>query len=102
MQADVIMVIGANVTEGQSVFAAQMKRRIRQGAKLIVVDPRVTEIVRLPHVQASYHLQIRPGTNVALINAIAHVVVTEGLTDEQFAASRCDPHQFEAWRKFVE
>ena len=91
MQADVIMVIGANVTEGHPVFAAQMKRRLRQGAKLIVVDPRVTEIVRLPHVQASYHLQLRPGTNVALINALAHVVVTEGLTDEAFAATRCDP-----------
>ncbi len=101
MQADVIMVIGANVTEGHPVFAAQMKRRIRQGAKLIVVDPRVTEIVRLPHVQAAYHLQIRPGTNVALINAIAHVVVTEGLADEEFAAARCDPHEFEAWKNFV-
>ena len=101
MQADVIMVIGANVTEGHPVFAAQMKRRIREGARLIVVDPRVTEIVRLPHVQASYHLQLRPGTNVALINAIAHVVVTEGLTDEAFAAARCDPHEFEAWKKFV-
>ncbi len=73
MSADVIMVIGANVTEGHPVFAAQMKRRLRQGAKLIVIDPRATEIVRLPHVQASYHLQLRPGTNVALINAIAHV-----------------------------
>jgi formate dehydrogenase major subunit len=101
MQADVIMVIGANVTEGHPVFAAQMKRRLRQGAKLIVVDPRVTEIVRLPHVQASYHLQIRPGTNVALINALAHIVVTEGLTDEAFAATRCDPIEFEAWKKFV-
>ena len=101
MQADVIMVIGANVTEGHPVFAAQMKRRIRQGARLIVVDPRVTEIVRLPHVEASYHLQIRPGTNVALINALAHVVVTEGLTDEAFAAARCDPHEFAAWKKFV-
>ncbi len=101
MQADVIMVIGANVTEGHPVFAAQMKRRIRQGAKLIVIDPRVTEIVRLPHVQASYHLQLRPGTNVAVINAIAHVVVTEGLTDEAFAAARCDPHEFDAWKKFV-
>ena len=101
MSADVIMVIGANVTEGHPVFAAQMKRRLRQGAKLIVIDPRATEIVRLPHVQASYHLQLRPGTNVALINAIAHVIVTEGLTDEAFAAARCDPHEFEAWKKFV-
>src|ERR1700719_1879762 len=101
MQADVIMVIGANVTEGHPVFAAQMKRRIRQGGQMVVVDPRHTEIVPLPHVQASYHLQIRPGTNVALINALAHVVVTEGLTDEAFAAARCDPHEFEAWKKFV-
>jgi formate dehydrogenase major subunit len=101
MQTDVIMVIGANVTEGHPVFAAQMKRRIRQGAGLIVVDPRVTEIVRLPHVQASYHLQIRPGANVALINALAHVVVTEGLTDEAFVAERCDPDEFAAWKKFV-
>src|SRR5258708_26723147 len=101
MQYDVIMVIGANVTEGHPVFAAQMKRRLRQGAKLIVVDPRVTEIVRLPHVAASYHLQLRPGTNVALINALAHVVVTEGMTDDAFVAERCDPHEFDAWKKFV-
>jgi formate dehydrogenase major subunit len=101
MQADVIMVIGADVTEGHPVFAAQMKRRIRQGARLIVVDPRVTEIVRLPHVNASYHLQVRPGANVALIDAFAHVVVTERLTDEAFAAARCDPYEFAAWKKFA-
>jgi len=88
MHADVILLIGANVTEGHPVFAAQMKRRLRDGAKLIVADPRVTEIVRLPHVAASYHLQLRPGTNVALINALAHVVVTEGMTDDAFAADR--------------
>src|SRR6202522_2896848 len=98
---DVIIVIGANPVAAPPVFASPLKRRIRQGAKLIVADPRVTEIVRLPHVQASHHLQIRPGTNVALINAIAHVVVTEGLTDEAFAAARCDPAEFEAWKRFV-
>jgi formate dehydrogenase major subunit len=101
MHADVILLIGANVTEGHPVFAAQMKRRLREGAKLIVVDPRVTEIVRLPHVAASYHLQLRPGTNVALINALAHVIVTEGLTDDAFVAERCDPHEFAAWKNFV-
>jgi len=101
MHADVILLIGANVTEGHPVFAAQMKRRLRDGAKLIVADPRVTEIVRLPHVAASYHLQLRPGTNVALINALAHVVVTEGLTDDAFVAERCDQHEFAAWKKFV-
>ncbi len=101
MDADVILLIGANVTEGHPVFAAQMKRRLRNGARLIVADPRVTEIVRLPHVAASYHLQLRPGTNVALINALAHVVVTEGLTDDAFVAARCDPREFDAWKKFV-
>ncbi|MDO8430812.1 MAG: formate dehydrogenase subunit alpha [Candidatus Binatus sp.] len=101
MQADVMMVIGANVTEGHPVFAAQMKRRLRQGARLIVIDPRVTEIVRLPHVAASYHLQLKPGTNVALINAIAHVIVTEDLIDEKFVAERCDPREFETWKRFI-
>src|SRR6266853_6134683 len=101
MQADVMMVIGANVTEGHPVFAAQMKRRLRQGAKLIVIDPRVTEIVRLPHVAASYHLQLKPGTNVALINAIAHTIVTENLIDEKFIAERCDAREFESWKAFI-
>ena len=85
-QADVIMVIGANPTDGHPVFASQMKRRLREGAKLIVVDPRRIDLVRTPHVEADYHLQLRPGTNVALINALAHVVVTEGLVDEEFVA----------------
>src|SRR5208282_5836444 len=77
MKADVIMVIGANPTDGHPVFASQMKRRLRQGAKLIVADPRQTGLVRSPHIQADEHLQLKPGTNVALMNALAHVVVTE-------------------------
>ena len=85
-QADVIMVIGANPTDGHPVFASQMKRRLREGAKLIVVDPRAIDLVRTPHVEADYHLQLRPGTNVALINALAHVVVTEGWRDEAYVA----------------
>jgi len=56
----------------------------------------VTEIVRLPHVAASYHLQLKPGTNVALINAIAHTIVTENLIDEKFVAERCDAREFES------
>ena len=80
-QADVIMVIGANPTDGHPVFASRMKRRLRQGAKLIVVDPRRIDLVRSPHVEADHHLQLKPGTNVAVVNAIAHVVVTEGLVD---------------------
>ena len=99
--ADVIMVIGANPTDGHPVFASQLKRRLRAGARLIVVDPRSIGLVRSPHVQAQYHLELRPGTNVALLNALAHVVVTAGLVDEAFVAARCEPPSFAAWRDFV-
>ena len=73
-----MLVIGANPTDGHPVFASRMKRRLRQGAKLIVIDPRRIDIVRSPHVQAEHHLQLMPGTNVAVVTAMAHVVVTEG------------------------
>lgn len=99
--ADVIMIIGANPAAAHPVFASQMKRRLREGAKLIVVDPRVTEMVRSPHVQADVHLQLRPGTNVAVISALAHVVVTEGLCDESFIAARCDTESFHEWKAFI-
>jgi formate dehydrogenase major subunit len=100
-KADVIMIIGANPTDGHPVFASRMKRRLREGAKLIVVDPRRIDIVRSPHVQAEHHLQLKPGTNVALITALAHVVVGEGLVDEVFVAERCDLKSFGQWREFV-
>jgi formate dehydrogenase major subunit len=101
MKADVVMVIGANPTDGHPVFGSQMKRRLRQGAKLIVVDPRNIDLVRSPHVQADYHLKLRPGTNVALINALAHVIVTEGLVDEAFVEARCDIREYAKWKAFV-
>ena len=100
-KCDVIVVIGANPTDGHPVFASQMKRRLREGAKLIVVDPRTIDLVRMPHVQADYHLQLRPGTNVAVVNALAHVVVTEGLVNEAFVKARCEVAEFEKWREFV-
>lgn len=65
--ADVIMVIGANPTDGHPVFGSRMKRRLRQGGKLIVVDPRRIDLVRTPHVEAAFHLPLRPGTNVAML-----------------------------------
>jgi formate dehydrogenase major subunit len=99
--ADVIMVIGANPTEGHPVFASIMKRRLRSGARLIVADPREIELMRMPHVEADYFLQLTPGTNVALFNAFAHVIVTEGLVNEEFVAARCDPREFKVWRDFV-
>jgi formate dehydrogenase major subunit len=99
--ADVIMVIGANPTDAHPVFASHMKKRLREGARLIVVDPRRIDLVKTPHVKAEYHLPLRPGTNVAMINALAHVVVTEGLVDEAFVKERCDVAAFEQWRKFI-
>jgi formate dehydrogenase major subunit len=101
MHADVIMIIGANPAVAHPVFASQMKRRLRQGAKLIVVDPRTTEMVKSPHVQADYHLKLKPGTNVAIISALAHVVVTEGLCSEAYIAERCDAQSFKDWKEFV-
>ncbi|MCR6479740.1 formate dehydrogenase subunit alpha [Variovorax sp. ZS18.2.2] len=100
-KADVIMVIGANPTDGHPVFASRMKKRLREGAKLIVVDPRRIDIVKSPHVKASHHLQLKPGTNVAVVTALAHVIVTEGLTADAFIAERCDTASFAAWRDFV-
>ena len=100
-EADVIVVIGANPTDGHPVFASRMKRRLREGAKLIVVDPRRIDLVRTPHIEASHHLQLRPGTNVAVVNAIAHVIVTEGLVDERFVHERCDLAEFSTWAAFV-
>jgi formate dehydrogenase major subunit len=101
MDADVIVVIGANPTEGHPVFASQMKRRLRQGAKLIVIDPRKIGLVRSPHIQADYHLPLLPGTNVPMINAFGHVIVSEGLVDEEYVRERCDPEAFEAWKRFI-
>jgi formate dehydrogenase major subunit len=98
-QADVIMVIGANPTDGHPVFASRMKQRLRQGARLIVADPRRIDLVRSPHIEADHHLQLRPGTNVAIVNAMAHVVVTEGLVDKAFVADRCEG--FDEWAAFI-
>jgi formate dehydrogenase major subunit len=99
--ADVIVVIGANPTDGHPVFASRMKQVLRRGAQLIVIDPRRIDMVRSPHVEAAHHLQLQPGTNVAIVNAIAHVVVTEGLVDRAFVAERCEPFDFARWEEFI-
>lgn len=98
-EADVIVVIGANPTDGHPVFASRMKRRLRQGAKLVVIDPRRIDIVRSPHIEAAYHLPLAPGSNVAIVNAMAHVVVTEGLVAQSFVDERCEG--FEEWAEFI-
>ncbi|HJU39720.1 MAG TPA: formate dehydrogenase subunit alpha [Tahibacter sp.] len=99
--ADVVLVIGANPTDGHPVFASRLKQRLREGAQLIVIDPRRIDLVRTPHVAAAHHLKLRPGTNVAVLDALAHVIATEGLIDEAFVAARCEGPAFAKWRAFV-
>jgi formate dehydrogenase major subunit len=101
LQADVIIVVGANPTEGHPVFGSLMKRRIRKGAKLIVLDPRQTESVKSPHLKADVHLPLRPGTNVAVLDSISHVIVREKLYQENFIRARCEWHEFENWAALV-
>ena len=100
-EADVIMVMGANPTEAHPVFASRLKKRLREGAQLIVVDPRRIALVASPHIRAEHHLQLRPGTNVAFVNAMAHVIVTEGLEKREFVEARCDLTPWQQWREFV-
>ncbi len=100
-KADVILVMGANPTDGHPVFASRMKKRLREGAKLIVIDPRKIDIVKSPHIKAEYHLQLRPGTNVAVVTALAHTIVTEGLLANDYIAERCEDKSFNEWREFV-
>ncbi|MBF5040078.1 formate dehydrogenase subunit alpha [Methylophilus sp. 13] len=102
MKSDVIFVMGANPTDGHPVFGSLMKRRLREGAKLIIVDPREIDLVaNSPHIRADYHLKLRPGTNVAMISAISHVIVTEGLVQEDFVKARCEWDSYVAWRDFA-
>jgi formate dehydrogenase major subunit len=100
-KADVVLVIGANPTDGHPVFASRLKKRLREGAQLIVVDPRRIDLVKSPHIKAAHHLALKPGTNVAVLDAIAHVIVTEGLIDEEFVRERCEPQDFEVWARFI-
>ena len=99
--ADTIIVIGANPTDAHPAFASRMKKRLRQGAKLIVIDPRRTDLVRSPHIKADYHLPLLPGTNVAMLNALAHTIVTESRTDVPYIQERCDLDAYAAWEEFI-
>ena len=99
--ADVIVVIGANPTDAHPVFASRMKKRLRSGARLVVIDPRRIDLVRSPHIEATHHLQLQPGTNVAVVNAMAHTIVDEGLVDTEFVAQRCDPELYREWEEFI-
>ncbi|MFP7672706.1 formate dehydrogenase subunit alpha [Marivita sp. S0852] len=100
-QTDVVVLIGANPTDAHPVFASRMKKRLRAGAKIIVIDPRKIDLVRSAHIEAAHHLPLRPGTNVAVVSAMAHVIVTEGLMDEAFIRERCDWEEFSEYAEFI-
>jgi formate dehydrogenase major subunit len=100
-ETDVIMVIGANPTDAHPVFASRMKRRLREGARLIVADPRRIDLVKSAHIKADHHLPLKPGTNVAIVNAMAHVIVTEGLAADDYVRERCDLAEFSRWAGFI-
>lgn len=102
LKADTVMVMGANPTDAHPVFGSLLRKRLRQGAKLIVIDPRRIDLMKTPHLSEAIHLQLRPGTNVAMINAIAHVVITEGLEDKDFISRRCESTHYDSWRAFIQ
>ena len=99
--ANLIMVIGSNPTDAHPVFASQLKKRVREGAELIIIDPRQIDLVRSAHIEARHHLALLPGTNVPMMNAFAHVIVTEKLLDGDFVRDRCDRASFSEWLAFA-
>jgi formate dehydrogenase major subunit len=95
-KAEVVIVIGANPTVNHPVAATFIKNAVKNGTQLIICDPRRSELSRLAH----RHLQFKPDTDVAMLNALMHVIVEEGLVDEGFIASRTIG--YDALRKNVE
>ena len=87
--ADFLLVIGSNTTEAHPIIAMEMKRAALAGATLVVADPRKIWLAGL----ADHHLQMRPGTDVALLSAMAHVIIAEGLTDEAFVRDQTDGYE---------
>jgi formate dehydrogenase alpha subunit len=81
--ADFLFVIGSNTSEAHPIIAMEMKRAVRRGATLVVADPRAVWMTTI----AERHLRLKPGTDVWLLNAMAHVIITEGLVDAEFVAS---------------
>ena len=99
--SDVLLVIGANPTDAHPVFGSRMKQRIRKGAKLIVIDPRAIDLVESAHVKADHHIQLQPGTNVAVLNALAHTIISEGLEHRHYIHDHCDAADYAAWKAFI-
>ena len=84
--ADVIFLIGSNPTEAHPVMGAQIRQARKRGAKLIVADPRVIDLAK----EAVVHLQLTPGTNIALLNGMMHTIITEGLMDKDYVENQTE------------
>ncbi|MBI4243535.1 MAG: formate dehydrogenase subunit alpha [Planctomycetes bacterium] len=93
--AGTIAICGANPTENHPVVGARIKQAVLNGANLIVIDPRKIELAKY----SKFHLQLKPGTNVPLLNALACAIVEEGLVDQIFISQRVDG--FESYKKFI-
>ncbi len=91
-----LLVIGSNTTEAHPVLALRIKKAVRKGATLVVADPRKIWLTKI----AKRHLQLRPGTDVWLLNAIMHVILAEGLQDEEYI--RAHTEDFQAVREVVQ
>lgn len=98
---DTMLVIGANPTDAHPVFGSMMRKRLREGAKLIVADPRKIDLLKTPHLKDAIHLPLRPGTNVALVNSLAHTIMVEGMEDRAFISERCGDKAFQKWSRFI-
>jgi len=84
-----ILLIGANPTEAHPVTGAKIKQKVMKGTPLIVIDPVKTELARF----ANWHIQLRPGTNVAVLNMMAHFIIAEDCVDQQFINERTEAYQ---------
>lgn len=94
--AKAILVIGSNTTEQHPVIGTRIRRAARKGTKVILADPRAIDLANI----AAIHLRHRAGTDLALLNGLAHVILKEGLEDKEFIANRTEG--FETWRSTVE
>ncbi|HMS09965.1 MAG TPA: molybdopterin-dependent oxidoreductase, partial [Pyrinomonadaceae bacterium] len=93
--ARTILICGANPTENHPIPGARIKQAVRRGAKLIIIDPRRTELTKY----ADVHLQLNAGANIPLFNALAHAIIDEGLADEDFIRDRVD--EFDEFQTFL-
>ena len=94
-RARTILLCGTNTTENHPIVGARIKEQVLRGANLVVIDPRRIELCRY----AQVHLALRPGTNIALLNALAHVIIAEQLFDQRFVQERVS--EFDEFREFI-